>query len=336
MRNKQILIFSISQDFSTNEVIEWLTYFGAKVIRINGDEQRFLFHHIDEKGIFFVDTLTKRLMSFNHLDACWWRRTGLTYKKFNSASLDIEKTFRYPFLQDISKKHYLQEYRSLKEYICNTLYTDIPVNLGSPLFDVNRLTVLKTAKYFGIKVPYYEIVTSIEEVNQFIRRYGNAVSKTIDNGVYSEYENKRYYTYTEELDNQFLKDNKDNVFFPSLIMSKIEKRFEVRAFYLDGKFYSMAIFSQNNKDTQVDFRKGDGSIEIPFKLPQDIETKLKQLYDHFKLNTGSADLIVDKNGEFFFLEINPVGQFAMTSTPCNYNLHKKVAKYLIYGTTRNN
>ena len=70
---------------------------------------------------------------------------------------------------------------------------------------------------------------------------------------------------------------------------------------------------------------------FPFKLPDDIEEKLDKLYKKLDLNTGSADFIVDKEGNYVFLEINPVGQFQMTSLPCNYNLEQKIANYLVYG-----
>ena len=44
-------------------------------------------------------------------------------------------------------------------------------------------------------------------------------------------------------------------FAPSLFQSKIEKKYEIRSFYLKGKFYSMAIFSQNDTQTEIDFRR---------------------------------------------------------------------------------
>ena len=47
------------------------------------------------------------------------------------------------------------------------------------------------------------------------------------------------------------------------------------------------------------------------------------------LETGSLDLIYSKTGQYYFLEVNPGGQFSMVSIPCNYNLEKKVAEYLI-------
>ena len=50
--------------------------------------------------------------------------------------------------------------------------------------------------------------------------------------------------------------------------------------------------------------------------------------ENLYLNFGSLDFIVDKNYNFYFLEINPVGQFGMTSTPNNYQIEKEVALIL--------
>lgn len=46
------------------------------------------------------------------------------------------------------------------------------------------------------------------------------------------------------------------------------------------------------------------------------------------LNCGSIDILVDNNLNYFFLEVNPVGQFGMVSFPCNYNLENHIANYL--------
>ncbi len=46
------------------------------------------------------------------------------------------------------------------------------------------------------------------------------------------------------------------------------------------------------------------------------------------LNTASLDLVKTKEGRFVFLELNPSGQFGMTSYPCNYYLNKVIAEFL--------
>ena len=103
-------------------------------------------------------------------------------------------------------------------------------------------------------------------------------------------------------------------------------------FYMDGEFYSMAILSQADESTKVDFRKYNGAKPnrfIPYELPQIIKDQLTTLLNSLELNTGSIDLLVDESDNFYFLEINPVGQFGMVSLPCNYFLEKKVALNLI-------
>lgn len=47
------------------------------------------------------------------------------------------------------------------------------------------------------------------------------------------------------------------------------------------------------------------------------------------LITGSIDIIKSTNGKYYFLEVNPVGQYLAPSFLCNYNLPKIIAEWLI-------
>lgn len=100
---------------------------------------------------------------------------------------------------------------------------------------------------------------------------------------------------------------------------------------MKGKFYSMAIFSQNDNQTSVDFRNynyNKPNRKVPFQLPMEIEKKLDILMKKLDFNSGSIDMIVTVENEYVFLEVNPLGQFSMTSFPCNYNVEKIIAEYL--------
>jgi len=119
-------------------------------------------------------------------------------------------------------------------------------------------------------------------------------------------------------------------FFPSLIQNNIEKKYDLRIFYLNRKFYASAIISQNDNQTTIDFRKYNmekSNRIIPFKLPDYIEMQLVKLMDLLNYKSGSIDMIYTKEKEYIFLGINPVGQFAQVSEPCNYYLERKVAEY---------
>ena len=52
------------------------------------------------------------------------------------------------------------------------------------------------------------------------------------------------------------------------------------------------------------------------------------LMHDLELNTGSIDLVLGQDGKYYFLEVNPCGQYRMTSDPCNYYLDKLIAKTL--------
>ena len=93
----------------------------------------------------------------------------------------------------------------------------------------------------------------------------------------------------------------------------------------------MAIFSQNDEQTQLDYRNYNRvkpNRNIPYILPKDIETKLQKLMDKLDLNTGSIDMMVTTEGEYVFLEVNPTGQFGWVSENCNYYLEEKIAHCL--------
>lgn len=120
-------------------------------------------------------------------------------------------------------------------------------------------------------------------------------------------------------------------FFPLLVQQYIPKELEIRSFYLGGVFYNAAIISQNDKKTICDFRNYNYEIPnriIPVELPVLLEQKLSNLMKILNMDTGSIDIIFYKN-EYYFLEINPVGQFDMISYPCNYQLDRHIAKFLI-------
>jgi glutathione synthase/RimK-type ligase-like ATP-grasp enzyme len=94
----------------------------------------------------------------------------------------------------------------------------------------------------------------------------------------------------------------------------------------------MAIFSQKDKKTRVDFRNYNNDLPnriIPFSLSRDYSDKLRKVAKKLNLFSGSFDILVDKKDNYFFLEINPVGQFGMVSFPCNYYIEREIAKYLI-------
>lgn len=332
-----ILIFTSENDLSTLEVAKWLNYYKKEFYIINPDEGIFQFLTINNSGIYFKNEFTDKEINLLDAKSCWWRRTGLGIKNFAAHDLPGELTIDDHNLSELvrgNKSVLNAEFQDLREYIFTTVYNNCSINIGSPkMFGLNRLLTVDLAKKHGLKVPEYEVVSNTKQIKSSTAISDRFVTKGISNGIYHLINNKSYYTYTELHTKQDLINEDINV-FPSLIMNLVEKKYEIRSFFLDGRFFSMAIFSQSNDQTKIDFRKYSSlkpNKNEPFKLPIEVEEKLDLVFKDLNLNCGSVDLILDTNNEFVFLEINPVGQYGMTSEPCNYNLDKLIANYLING-----
>jgi len=99
-----------------------------------------------------------------------------------------------------------------------------------------------------------------------------------------------------------------------------------------GTFYSMAIFSQRNKQTSLDYRNYDMQSPnryIPFRLPKDIKQKLVTIANTLELKFCSFDIIYEKCGEYVFIEVNPEGQIGWLSHICNYTIEREIAQYIL-------
>lgn len=262
---------------------------------------------------------------YGDISGFWYRRGGLNMDIKIDEILTKSDSLFLNF-----QEHINNEMTSLIISIYNDLTKNLGVSIGNFLTgSVNKILTLKRAMKNRISVPDTLITTDKQELLSFFNKHNqNIITKSISQNIHVEEGNTIIAAYTEEITNI---DSVPDSFEISLFQQKIDKKYELRIFYLKGDFYAMAIFSQLDNQTKVDFRKYNDqkpNRTVPFNLPNDIKNKLKNLMDECKLDTGSIDMIIDQNNNYYFLEVNPVGQFGMVSYPCNYNLEKKIANLL--------
>ncbi|MCA6439164.1 MAG: hypothetical protein IM581_04500 [Chitinophagaceae bacterium] len=96
-------------------------------------------------------------------------------------------------------------------------------------------------------------------------------STHFQNGFVSDHYNT-YTLYGNIIENHNVKALPQE-FLPSLLQENIEKEFELRIFYMNNRYYAMAIFSQTDAKTVVDFRRynfAKPNRGVPFVIPQDL------------------------------------------------------------------
>jgi len=202
---------------------------------------------------------------------------------------------------------------------------------------ISKLVQLNVALKNELKVPKTIITNSIKTTMEYFEN-SEIIFKSIHWNLFSFSTNDGKH-FKAGIDSSKLL-NKENLvdlinnkgsekILYSLYQEYINKKFELRIFYLNGMFYPMAIFSQQNEETKVDWRNENIKNRISvFKLPEHMEFKINRFMNDLQLNCGSLDFIYTPNNEYIFLEVNPIGQFDWLSSGCNYFIEKHIANEL--------
>lgn len=323
-----ILIFTQSQfELSTNQVMDWLWAYQVPFKRVNLDELSEYNLKIvlnPNSGILELEMqVGSDIIRSVDKHAIWFRRYNIP------DNLRISKPANGVLGTQI-RRHISQEYMSLLSAVYTSFAHCEWLNHPKDM-QISKIRMLQCAIQAGLKVPTTSILGSRVDVTDFSTMNGSLITKCLGEGEHFTHGSRKFVNYTAKLDEAELVAMNSS-FYPSLFQENISKRRELRVFYLDGSCYTVAIFSQADAQTAVDFRVYNHAVPnrvVPYQLPTELEMQLSTLMQELDMKCGSIDLIHAHDGSYIFLEVNPIGQFAMVSVPGNYQLEKKVSEYLI-------
>ncbi|ARS40398.1 grasp-with-spasm system ATP-grasp peptide maturase [Sphingobacteriaceae bacterium GW460-11-11-14-LB5] len=309
-----ILIFSVNDDYSTSRVINWLIHMKKAFIRLNENSDVEIISLTTDDFTLKIDG--KRVHSAQ-ITKIWYRRGGLYLSKdFSSALI---------------KEYLSSEIASLVQYFYYVLDKKPAIN-NFRTRDINKLHLMDLCKKYAIAAPAFLVTSCKNTLLNFYHQEKQLISKPLT-APFSmvDSDDFAHLSYTAEITLADINDLPEQ-FVPTFFQKNIIKTYEIRAFYLNGDFYAMAIFSQNNKNTNVDFRNydyGKPNRLTPYQFPRSYERKIQKLLDAIGLNCASFDVVYAmEDQQYYFLDLNPIGQFGMVSNPCNYHLEKEIASTL--------
>jgi len=313
-----LLVSQAEYEYTTDLVFDWIKHLGGNVARLNGID---LLNPGDIKVKILNSGIEIKIKnhSLDEINIIWYRRW-------------VDHLFSLDENKEINT--YLKsEFKGLSQFVFNALSNHKWYNRNNHITPYpSKAEQLNLAVKCEILIPETLICsTKLEVLDFYIKNNRKIISKNIfEVGVFVE-EGKLKTTFTHLIDENNINEIPD-VFYPSLSQTDITKKFEIRVFFNKGICNSMAIFSGKNNKTKADFRNYDmenPNRNVPIKLPETVESKIRKLMHALDLETGSLDFIYTNMCEFVFLEVNPLGQFGMVSIPCNYYLEKKIAQELM-------
>ena len=305
-----ILILSEDGDKTTDIVVDWLNFYKSDFLVL---KSRSFLGSIPININISNNTITNTL--FQDINIAWCRRWDLDIHENIHKDVKRNTAHELHFFSNIF-------FESLKELKW----------LNHP-FDtkIEKTKQLKLAKESGLNIPETIITNNKDHLLDFVDKKEKVITKPIDGIIEIAFNNDLYVSYTSRVDNKLI-ENLPDFFAPSMFQEEIDKEFELRVFYLNEQIYSMAIFSQLDSKTVIDHKKYNverPNRRIPFEIPKIHKESIVRFMKKSNLQTGVIDIVKSKEGKFYFLEVNPVGQFNDISVNCNYNLEKLIAEYLI-------
>ncbi|OAS08557.1 MULTISPECIES: MvdC/MvdD family ATP grasp protein [Pseudomonas] len=117
---------------------------------------------------------------------------------------------------------------------------------------------------------------------------------------------------------------------PFIVQTEVLKQYDVRVTVVGERVFATAIWSQENPETETDWRQGSRPDLRHEKivLPVQVQRQCIELVARLGLRYGAIDLICDRSGKLWFLEINPNGQWAWIENLTGYPIASAICDEL--------
>lgn len=192
----------------------------------------------------------------------------------------------------------------------------------------NKLEQLAIAGRLGFRIPETCVTTSAARVRAFSDEHGGRIiCKAVKNG-FSHDDDMVTLAITRRVERAFVDDLDSYAAVPMIYQREIIKAYDVRVTLIGDQLFPVAIHSQEREETEVDWRLWDvGDFDLrheQMELPQDVAAYCRAIAKHFNLGFAAIDLVRGIDGLFYFLEVNPNGQWAWIEQKTGYSIRDAI------------
>jgi glutathione synthase/RimK-type ligase-like ATP-grasp enzyme len=303
-----ILIVTHKEDYTVDFVVEKLNKRKIAYRRLNCED-------IDKSDYRFEFTpnVNYSLLGCSHFDSVWFRRT-----KVPDVSNELS----------VAEREFLsQEYYSLVQNILLTIDAKFLSHPTCVYAAENKMLQLSVAGSVGFNIPNTTVTNERPIIQKHFKKsnHGLAIKALSENKIIDG--EKQKLIFTNKLSQQIV-DNLDHYgLTPCIIQEYIEKQYELRVTVVGESVFAVRIMSQSQESTKVDWRRDSVSM-TPYTLPKDITDKCLMLIRKLGLSFGAIDLIRDDMGQYYFLEINPNGQWAWIEAETGLAISDAIINFL--------
>lgn len=196
-----------------------------------------------------------------------------------------------------------------------------------------KLPNLELATKLGLKIPKTIVTNNSDKAKEFGEKCSwNLLVKTFHFSGFVVNQTEAWHCFAKRINKEEFEEFAETIIFaPTFLQEYIEKSIELRVTIIGDEVFTAAIHSQEIEKTKSDWRAID-TYQIKhtvYDLPENIANKLLAFNRHYSLVFSTFDLILTPDGEYYFLECNPNGQWYWIEELTKLPMAKAMAKFLL-------
>jgi hypothetical protein len=245
------------------------------------------------RGLLRAHDLT---IDLEEISCVWWRVKPATPIEFPGGEGTLTEAFR--------AKEWNALLRSLPAWLPRARWIN-PI-LGPELPRAKPAQLL-LAREVGFAIPDTVISNAVDDVADIFSRHERVIYKTLDSFVIPP--DKIIYTNIAEKDDVLSRSEQIRL-APCMFQEFVNKRYELRVTVVGDRVFSVAIDSQSDARTQIDWRRDQGrGMYSAIDIAEPVISQMRAFMDRAALSYAAFDFAVTPDGEPVFLECNPGGQW---------------------------
>lgn len=301
-----VLIITGMDDVHADAVIPLLEQSGREAVRLNTDNfasnAGFMIDSLDWNGVLeFRDSA--RALRVEEIEAVWYRKP---------VPIKPSGQLGFQSARDFAAGEYEALLRSLYGLLADRFWLSDywRIRLAS-----QKLPNLRIAAGLGLRIPRTLVTSSEADARVFAESCSwELLAKPFALTTFkTEVETHTSWdSFSTRVDREtFGRLAPSLALAPTLLQQYVDKLIELRVTIVGRKLFCTSIDSQKHAFAQEDWRAVDVEelAHQEFNLPIGIAEKLLAFNRHFSLEFSTHDLIVDRAGDFVWLECNPNGQW---------------------------
>lgn len=184
------------------------------------------------------------------------------------------------------------------------------------------------ANSLGLKVPKTLLSSDPIEISNWLKGQEKSIIKAIGYGLI-ERKNSAEMAFTQRIPKNFIIEENMVPGVPIYLQEEIEKDADIRVTIVGNKVFSAILAQEGN---QIDWRAMDSEAKWKtYELPKSICNSCVELCKKLRLEFAAVDLIKSTLGDYYFLELNPNGQWVWIEEETGLAISDAIVEHLSKG-----